>query len=579
MSVTELDFTRTSEIKSSETPAAPRIALPATLPILYGSEMGNAELVADNMKDAFEALGVNVECIELNDQPVEGLADMGVALFVTSTSGEGDMPFTAAQFWKNLSADDAPSLKDLHFAVLALGDSGYTYFCGAGVSLDDRLAELGATRIADRVDCDVNYDAPANAWITARVEQLILGNAAKDDGPSETHRIEAERGAPAPPAAPIAPKNQLHAASQWTRDSPFAARMLSGELLTAAGSAKEIRHYEIDISGSDISYRPGDSLGVIPTNSDAAVEHFLACAGANGTEVHNGESLSFLAKHYWELRFPSGALLDTVAARAPESALARALAIGERAAGEEWIRSHGVCETLAQLTSSLSTEELGAVMGPIRYRAYSVASTPRTHPNTVHLTVATQRNPPEAALDSGVGSGYLADALRPGDEVRIFPLPNRSFHLPGDPARPVIMVGPGVGLAPFRSYLLDRACNADHGPAWLFYGDQHESTDFIYRAEIEQLQADGVLTRLDTAFSRDQSSKVYVQDRMREKSAQLTQWLQDGAYFYVCGDGKRMAADVDQALQEIVITELGAEAGATLLEQLHDEKRYLRDVY
>ena len=553
--------------------SASTIALPDTLPILYGSEMGNAELVADNLKDALEAQGVQVECIELNDQPVEELANMSLALFVTSTSGEGDMPYTAERFWQRLSAEDAPSLVDLRFAVLALGDSGYTYFCGAGVSLDERLAELGATRIADRVDCDVNYDAPANAWIAARVEQLITTHASGDNPAAHTeHKTSA-------PAAPVAPNAKLFASSQWTRDFPFQARLLSSELLTSPESAKEIRHYEIDISGSDIPYRPGDSVAVIPTNTRAAVEAFLAAAGATGTDLYHGESLNFLAKYRWELRFPSAALLDAVTQHAPESPLARALADGDRAAGEEWIRDNGVCETLHQLPSPLSIAELGDAMGPIRYRAYSIASSPKTHPNTMHLTVATQRNPQTASLSAGVGSGYLADLLEAGDEINIFPLSNRSFHLPEDPATPIIMVGPGVGIAPFRSYLLDRAAGASTGPSWLFYGDQHERTDFVYRAELEALQASGALTRLSTAFSRDQAEKFYVQDRMREHAAELTQWLRDGAYLYVCGDGKRMAADVDRALQEIVSQELGAAAGAQLLEQLHHERRYLRDVY
>lgn len=568
MSVIELDATR-ADSADSETPTADQITLPDTLPILFGSEMGNAELVADNLKDAFEARGVSVECIELNDQPVEELADMSVALFITSTSGEGDMPYTADQFWNRLKSDDAPSLTNLKYAVLALGDSGYTYFCGAGVSLDERLAALGATRIADRVDCDVNYDVPANAWIEARVEQLLAGS----------DKVPGDSAGTAPAEAPAAPVPKLLAASQWARDTPFEARFLSGELLTAPDSAKEIRHYEIDISGSDIRYRPGDSVAIIPTNSPAAVERFLAAADATGTEMVDGESLNSLAKYRWELRFPSAALLDAVLERAPQSPLAQSLAAGDRAAGEEWIHTHGVCETLEQLPAPLTPAELAAVMGPIRYRAYSIASTPRTHPNTMHLTVATQRNAPEAALASGVGSGYLADLLEPGDKVRIFPLPNRSFHLPDDPNVPIIMVGPGVGIAPFRSYLLDRAEGAERGRSWLFYGDQHERTDFIYRAELEGMLTDGTLTRLDTAFSRDQEHKVYVQDRMRENAAELVRWLQEGAYFYVCGDGKRMAADVDRALEEIAADELGTEAGAQLLEQLHHEKRYLRDVY
>ncbi|WP_082488436.1 sulfite reductase flavoprotein subunit alpha, partial [Microbacterium sp. Leaf159] len=576
MSVVELEVPHATQAPAGDSQTHPAgeiafggIALPSTLPILFGSEMGNAELIADNLKDAFEEQGVSVECIELNDQQVSALDDLGVALFITSTSGEGDLPYTADRFWQALSAEDAPRLSNLKFAVLALGDSGYTYFCGAGVKLDERLAELGATRIAERVDCDVNYEVPANAWITARIEQLTASDAA----PS----LDSADDATAQPQQPIV-SQKLHSTTPWTRDHPFNARLLSSTLLSAASSAKEIRHFEIDISGSQIAYQPGDSIAVVPVNSATAVERFLAASGISGSAVHDGQTIEHLATHQWELRFPSGALLSLVSAQAPASSLARLLAAGEQSAGEEWMRTRGVCETLRELERPLSADELAAVMSPIRYRAYSIASSPRTHPDTVHLTVATQRNSIGAALPSGVGSGFLADLVAPGETVMVFPLPNRSFHLPDDASAPIIMVGPGVGLAPFRSYLLDRAEGRAHGRAWLFFGDQHESSDFIYREQLEAMVENGVLTRIETAFSRDQAQKVYVQDRMREDAAEIVRWLQDGAYFYVCGDGKRMAADVDAALQDIAASVLGDGPGAALIDQLHREKRYRRDV-
>ncbi|MFT4030584.1 MAG: sulfite reductase flavoprotein subunit alpha, partial [Protaetiibacter sp.] len=559
MTVLDLEQARAAQHPESSTPSGDTpggIALPATLRILFGSEMGNAEIVADRLGEALAEHGLETECVALDDQPLAELGALGVTLIVTSTSGEGDMPYNADRFWKALAAEDAPSLAGLRYAVLALGDTGYTYFCGAGVKIDARLEELGATRIAERVDCDVSYDIPAAAWIAARVAQLF-------GSPDGEHADE-----------PVANPRAAVGPAVWTREYPFDATLIATRLLSGAGSAKEIRHYEIDLSGADIDYRPGDSIGIVPTNDPIAVSHFLQAAGVSGDELHDGESFAFLAEHRWELRFPSAALLDAVVRLAPDSDLARAVAggaqtVGDHSAQEEWVRSHGVIEALRTLPAPLPPAELAALMSPIRYRAYSIASSPRVHPHAVHLTVATQRNPAGCALASGVGSGFLADRLQSDFTVRVFPVPNRVFRLPDDPAVPIIMVGPGVGVAPFRGFLADRAQHEHPGPAWLFYGDQHEATDFSYREEWEQFLADGTLTRLDTAFSRDQPQKLYVQDRLRENAAEVVQWLRDGAYFYVCGDGKSMAADVDEALSEIAAAQLGEEGGAALLAQLH----------
>lgn len=549
------------QTRADDSTLANALVLPENMRILFGSEMGNAELVADNLHDALTAANITSECVALNDLDVAELPDLGVAIFVISTCGEGDLPYNAEKFWQALSVPDAPSLGGLKYAVLALGDSGYTYFCDAGVKLDARLAELGAQRIAERTDCDVSYVAPSNAWIAERVAQFTAD------------------GDPAAEAAAAAIAANTPTGPQWNRETPFIATLTKARLLSGENSGKEIRHYEIDISGSEIQYHAGDSIGIVPRNADSAVKAFLAAAKLAGDEQVDGRAVRDVAADTWELRFPSSALLEAVSEAAPESELARALDCGDHAGGEAWIHEHGVIETLQQLASPLPLEVLGAAMGPLRYRAYSIASTPTTNPDRVHITVATQRNDALTGLRSGVGTGHLADDVVVGGTVSVFPLPNRSFRLPEQCETPIIMVGPGVGVAPFRGFVQERAALDMCGPAWLFFGDQHEATDYLYAEEWEEFQRSGALTRIDTAFSRDTEKKVYVQDRMRENGAELVRWLSEGAYFYVCGDGKRMAADVDAALCEIAAEHLGAEQGEELIARLHSEKRYLRDVY
>ncbi|MGO1543658.1 MAG: diflavin oxidoreductase [Gulosibacter sp.] len=548
-----------------------KLSVPSTIRILYGSEMGNAELVADNLSDALIALGHATECVELNDQPVEELNDFGLLYIVTSTSGEGDMPYNADEFWDALSEPDAPRLENLQYAMLALGDSGYLNFCGAGVKIDDRLAELGAVRIAERQDCDVSYVEPSEEWIAARIQQVIEATGDKDSAAVDPIAASATVEA-------ALPKKTIKI-SQWNRENPFAARLQSARLLSAEGSAKEIRHYELDIAGSDFNYQPGDSLAIIPTNCSKAVERFLEAARIPLDATIDGRPVRELARTQWELRFPSSALLDEVVRQAPESELSKSLMDNDYEGREAWSHSHCVADTLREAPDPLRPELIAGLMNPIRYRAYSIASSSKENPDVIHLTVATERNNSAYTLQSGIGSGYLADLAQVGEEVLVFPLVNHNFRLPSDPATPIIMVGPGVGVAPFLGFIADRAQGVNSGPAWLFFGDQHAATDFIYKDSWEHYIAEGVLTKLDAAFSRDQADKVYVQDRMRENAAELVQWLQNGAYFYVCGDGHRMATDVDAALREIVLATLGEDAGKALLDLLHTEKRYLRDVY
>ncbi|HEU0257252.1 MAG TPA: flavodoxin domain-containing protein [Microbacteriaceae bacterium] len=584
----------------------------AEVHILYGTESGDAEDLATDLARALAGQGVASTTTELDNQPIDRLRSLGTALVVVSTYGEGDMPYDAEEFWDRLNEPDVPACTGLRYAVLALGDSSYTYFCQAGVLIDERLAELGGTRLVDRVDCDVDYDERAQAWIAARAHQLRSltpgggvggGGPTADEGAVAAHPDgrPPETAAPLPPlrddacgpelatttpAAITQPAGAVRepASPSWDRHHPYPARLTRVVPLTGASSSKEVLHYELDLGQSGITVQPGDSLAVIAQNDPYAVEHFLRAARLSGWWPGGGHQLRRLAREQWELHFPSAGLLAEIAQRAPYSPLGSLVVAGDRAGVEAWTRRHSVADALEQLPAPIPRARLRELMGPLRYRAYSVSSSMLAHPGSAHLAVTTKRLPKGRSMRSGVASGFLADRLPPGERVQVYPLPNRAFHLPDDDA-PIVMIGPGVGVAPFRAFLEERTLRSATGPSWLFFGDRNESTDFLYRDDWEGFAARGQLTRIDTAFSRDTAgrrhtaSQEHVQTRMREHGTELTRWLQDGAYLYVCGDARQMAGDVEKTLTAILADNLGREAGAALFARLRAERRYRRDVY
>lgn len=513
--------------------------------VLYGSETGNTDALAENFAERLQDEGFDAEEVELMDQPLDELDQIDVALVMLSTTGQGDMPFSAEDFWNDASQDDAPRLEGLQYAVLALGDRARTYFCRAGKNMDARLEELGATRIAERTDCDADYKATAAQWVEDRVAQLHqMFNDDAAASPAETIALE-------------------------TAEVPALATLTRSELLSGEGSVREVRHYELDLTGTGIELEPGDSLAVVPTNDPVGVEHFLNSAGLDSDAEYDGATFRDLAEH-WELKFPTGALIDALAE------------VGEQLSAE-WMQSHTVADAFDLLDSHtdapLSTEQVVQLMGPIRERSFSLASSPLQYPNSAHLTVNTERNPEGSSLASGVATGYLADRVQPGQQVKVLARPNPEFSLPQDDAADLIMVGPGVGVAPFRAFLQQRQQREATGSAWLFFGAQNEATDFLYRDEWADLQCQGYLHRVDTAFSRDQADKVYVQDKMLEYADELYGWLTNGAYFYVCGDDQHMAPDVDEALLQIFSDRMGTVEASEYITQLRREKRYQRDVY
>ncbi|NMD55507.1 MULTISPECIES: sulfite reductase subunit alpha [Tsukamurella] len=539
--------------------------------VLYGTQTGNSEDLADRLVALLRESGLGADVAALDDADPDRLTGATHLLVVTSTYGEGEMPDNAELFWEALSSDTAPRLEHLEFSVLALGDSGYEDFCRAGQILDTRLEQLGASRLAPRVDCDVDFEEPATAWLTDVVARLRAQSAHLD--PDDAAAVPV----PSAPAAPSKPR------SRWNKKNPFPSRLVENRLLSAAGSAKEIRHFEFDLGDSGIEYAAGDALNVVPRNDPALVDAVLTALGAAPDADADGAPLSNRLTTEWEITTPSKDLLKTLAERSPRSDLAAVLARGERETLDAWLWGRDVLDLLHECEGArLDPAELAELFRPLQPRAYSISSSPLTSPDRIHLTVAAVRYGRGSGREHrGVCSTFLADRATDQDPIGIHLQPNAAFRVPADPDRPVVMVGPGTGIAPFRAFLHERAASSAPGRNWLLFGDQHRATDFIYADELAEFTASGVLHRLDLAFSRDQAEKVYVQTRMLEASAELYGWLEDGGYFYVCGDASRMAKDVDRALREVIASQRGrgADDADEYVATLKREKRYVRDVY
>jgi sulfite reductase (NADPH) flavoprotein alpha-component len=494
-------------------------------------------------------------------------------LIVTSTYGEGEMPDNAEMFWEELNGAEMPRLEDLSFAVLGLGDSGYDDFCQAGKDLDIRLEQLGARRLTARVDCDVDFEDEATAWISDAVAAVVA------DAPAGAAGGAAPGAAGATAAAADKP-----AKSKWNRKNPFPSRLAATRRLSAEGSAKEIHHYEFDLAGSGITYAAGDALAVMPVNDPELVSAILACLGLDGGLAVEDSTLFETILKTREIRTPGKDLIAAVADASPDGGLADIVRRDDRDALDSFLWGRDILDLLEENPSArFSAEELLDLLRPLQSRQYSISSSPLASPDRIHLTVASVRHSPEpgARTHGGVCSTYLSDRIADGDLTGIWLQPNSAFSVPEDADRPVIMVGPGTGIAPFRGFLHERAEAGATGGNWLFFGDQHRATDYIYEDELTELEEKGVLTKLSLAFSRDQAEKVYVQTRMREEAEELYRWLEDGAYFYVCGDASRMAKDVETALLDVIAEQSGGSENAALdyLAKLKKEKRYVRDVY
>ncbi|MEM6711372.1 MAG: sulfite reductase subunit alpha [Pseudomonadota bacterium] len=543
----------------------------AHVEFLYGTQTGNAESVAQDAARSARAKGFSTNVAGLDDISMDKLAETDNAIIVVSTYGEGEMPDNAQIFWDSLSSDTAPRLEKLSYGVLALGDTSYDEFCHAGKLIDMRLEQLGAKRLLGRVDCDVDFEDPATAWIGSALP--LISDA---DPTTAANRVTNDNGTAVADARSEKPK--------WNRKNPYPAPVVDNRLLSGSGSAKEIRHFAFDLSGSGLTYEAGDSLGVMPVNNVELVDAIMARLGLQQDAVIEEMDLSVreALRTKFEISTPPKSLVTAIAERTGHDELCSIVTNGDKEALDAFLWGRDTLDLL-NLDDGLVLQpsEFFNLLKPLQHRAYSISSSPKAHGSEVHLTVASVRWDYDGRPHRGVCSTFMADELSVGDTAPVFVSPNKSFRPPADNDAPMIMVGPGTGIAPFRAFLEERREVGATGRNWLFFGDQHRAEDFIYEDEISSMSADGLLTRLDLAFSRDQSEKFYVQSRMKENGKALFSWLDEGGHFYVCGDATRMARDVDTALHEIIAEHggLSADEAAGYVNTLKREKRYLRDVY
>ena len=530
-------------------PAAPaRPAEPLT--IVYASESGNSEKLAGDLAKSARKNGLKPTIIDMADLDLSALTTAKRLVFIAATWGEGEPPARATRVYNELMGEGAPRLEGVEFGVLALGDTAYAEFCAIGKKIDERLAALGGKRIVDRVDCDLDFAEPAGRWIGDAVKALAPPNAGG-------RVIEVDFGAK--PA--LALNNDV-----------VEAEIIEYVDLNSSRSDKETIHLALSFEGGAPAYEPGDSLDLYPENDPAYVDDLLRAAGLSGDEKLRAEFI--------KSRDVTTLSLKTVETYASSTGHQYVKTLLDEGQAKEWIVGRQLIDLIATFPIALDAEKLRALTRPLAPRAYSIASSRREVGDEAHLLISAVRYESHGRARKGVASSYVAERLKRGDRVRVKVKPNKHFALPA-PDKDIIMVGPGTGVAPFRAFVQERRATEATGRSWLFFGDRHFTHDFLYQLDWQDALKDGALTRMDVAFSRDTPEKIYVQHKLWDRRAELIEWLDGGALFYVCGDAKAMAKDVRAALVRAYadVKALSPEAAEQAVVTLEREKRYLQDTY
>ncbi|EPJ3206133.1 NADPH-dependent assimilatory sulfite reductase flavoprotein subunit [Salmonella enterica subsp. enterica serovar Derby] len=550
---------------SNVTAPAPAAEMPG-ITLISASQTGNARRVAEALHDDLITAQLNVTLINAGDYKFKQIANEKLLVVVASTQGEGEPAEEAVALHKYLFSKKAPKLENTAFAVFGLGDTSYEFFCQSGKDFDAKLAELGGERLLDRVDADVEYQSAAAEW-RARLVDVLKARAPV---------------APSAHAAASGAVNEVHT-SPYTKEAPLSATLAVNQKITGRDSEKDVRHIEIDLGDSGLRYQPGDALGVWYQNDPVLVKEIVELLWLKGDEpvTVEGKTLPLAEALQWhfELTVNTANIVENYATLTRSETLLPL--VGDKAQLQHYATTTPIVDMVRFSPAQLDADALIGLLRPLTPRLYSIASSQAEVESEVHITVGAVRFEVEGRARAGGASSFLADRVEEEGEVRVFIEHNDNFRLPANPQTPVIMIGPGTGIAPFRAFMQQRAADGAEGKNWLFFGNPHFTEDFLYQVEWQRYVKEGVLSRIDLAWSRDQKDKVYVQDKLRQQGAELWRWINDGAHIYVCGDANRMAKDVEQALLE-VIAEFGAmdiEAADEFLSELRVERRYQRDVY
>lgn len=553
------------QVLPSTTPPSNMTQAEQKVTIISASQTGNARRVANELSQDIERLGIAVTHLPAGEYKAKKLSQEEILILVTSTQGEGEPPEEALSLYKYLFAAKAPKLTHLQFAVFGLGDASYPKFCQAAKDFDQRFAELEAQRLLVRVDADTDFQTISTSWRQAVIDKLSQLQLSNTQSPTEN-------------STSIAVNSSL-----YHRDNPFIATVNVNQKITSRDSDRDIRHIELDLSDSDLHYQPGDAVGVWYQNSNELVEEILSItqlAGETPVEHHGQQiALKTVLTEYVELTQNTPIIIEKYAQAVQHPELLTL--IGDREALLEMSQTLPLVDMLNRYRGKIEAQTFVELLRPLTPRFYSIASAQDEVGSEVHLTVNVVRYQVDDKIRMGGASGFLANQIADQDQVKIFIEHNDNFRLPDDTHAPIIMIAAGTGIAPFRAFLQQRASQGATGKNWLFFGNPHFISDFLYQVEWQSYVKEGLLTHIDLAWSRDQAEKIYVQDKLIAQASDIWQWLQEGAFIYVCGDAKRMAKAVDLALQQILMTQAqySQEQAISYLDELRSQKRYQRDVY